>query len=291
MGVLFYILFAVLLAVGFFNLLATLFRLPSAANQKAMRKASNRQKGKVSSIELWLTDLAHWFSKIVRLNEFKREHLAMDLKTANIQITPEEYTANAIVKAVVIGLLAILVWRVSKGASFIFLILAIYKYRKEINKVKEQIKKKREAIENELPRFVFTIQKIMLHSRNVLNIIEQFSTNTVPEFAQELAITAADMRSGSYEHALVRLEGRVGSPQLSDICRGLQSVLRGDETTDYWITLNHKFADIQRQRMKQKANKVPDKIKRLSFALMLCFVATFFTIVIIKITESLSLIF
>lgn len=291
MGVLFYILFAVLLAVGFFNLLATLFRLPSAANQKAMRKASNRQKGKVSSIELWLTDLAHWISKIVRLNEFKREHLAMDLKTANIQITPEEYTANAIVKAVVIGLLAIPVWRVSKGASFIFLILAIYKYRKEINKVKEQIKKKREAIENELPRFVFTIQKIMLHSRNVLNIIEQFSTNTVPEFAQELAITAADMRSGSYEHALVRLEGRVGSPQLSDICRGLQSVLRGDETTDYWITLNHKFADIQRQRMKQKANKVPDKIKRLSFALMLCFVATFFTIVIIKITESLSLIF
>ena len=291
MGFFFYVLLAALLAYGIFNLLAIVFHLPSAANQKAVRKMSNRQKGKVSSIELWLSDLAHWFSKVIRLNEFKREHLAMDLRTANIQITPEEYTANAIVKSALIGIVAIPVWRFHPIISLVFLIIAIMKYRKEINKVKEQIKKKREAIENELPRLVFTIQKTMLHSRNVLNILEQFTEITVPEFAQELAITTADMRSGSYEHALVRLEGRVGSPQLSDICRGLQSVLRGDETLEYWATLNQKFADIQRQRMKQKANKVPDKVKRLSFVLMICFIATFFTIVIVKIAESLALIF
>ena len=291
MGIPFYLALAVLLTVGIFNILAILVRLPSAATQKAMRKAANRQKGKVSSVELWLGDLARWFQKVIRLNEFKREQLEMDLRTANINMTPEEYTANAIVKTVIIGLLAIPVWRISIAASLVFLILAILKYRKEINKVKVQIKKKREAIENELPRFVFTIQKVMLHSHNVLNMLEQFSVNTSPEFAEELAITIADMRSGSYEHALVRLEGRVGSPQLSDICRGLQSILRGDDTTAYWSTLNQKLAEAHRQRMKQQANKVPDKVKRLSFALMICFIATYFAVIISKIAESLTLIF
>ena len=291
MGIFYYIILAVLLVIGFYNLIAQLVRLPSAANQKAMRKLSNRQKGKVSFVELWLSDLAHSISKIIRLNEFKKDQLVMDLKTAGLNITPEDYTANAIVKAIIIGLLAIPVWRISIILSVAFVIFAVYKYRAEINKVKVEIKHKREAIENELPRFVFTIQKTMLHSRNVLSILEQFRENTIPEFAQELAITTADMRSNSYEIALARLEGRVGSPQLSDICRGLQSILRGDETTAYWSALSAKFADTQRQRMKQQANKVPDKVKRLSFAMMICFIATYFAIIIAKIAESLVLIF
>ena len=44
---------------------------------------------------------------------------------------------------------------------------------------------------------------------------------------RELDITTADMKSGNYETALTRLETRIGSPMLSDVVRGLISVIRG----------------------------------------------------------------
>lgn len=59
--------------------------------------------------------------------------------------------------------------------------------------------------------------------------------------------------TGDYESALTRLESRVGSEMLSDVVHGLISVLRGDNTTVYWATLSVKFADIQRQHLKQQA--------------------------------------
>lgn len=45
---------------------------------------------------------------------------------------------------------------------------------------------------------------------------------------RELDITTADMKSGNYKTALTRLETRIGSPMLSDLVRGLISVIRGE---------------------------------------------------------------
>ena len=71
---------------------------------------------------------------------------------------------------------------------------------------------------------------IVKHNRDVLYILDSYRDNAGEDMKQELAITAADMRSGNYEAALTRLESRVGSSMLSDVTRGLIGVLRGDET-------------------------------------------------------------
>jgi tight adherence protein C len=78
---------------------------------------------------------------------------------------------------------------------------------------------------------------------------------------------------------------------LSDVTRGLIGILRGDETQMYWISLSLKLADAQRQMLKQQALKVPGKIKRLSMALLFCFIATYVVVLGMQIMSSLGALF
>ncbi len=284
-------LIASLVGFGIFFITADLARVPLIKTSKAAAHLSKRQKKKTSSLELWLRDLAVWVSKKIKLNEFKRMQLLSDLQTANINITPELHIANALIKA---GFCLLLIF----PALFIFplitpliVILAITMYMKESRGIQEKIKARRDAIEYELPRLVFTIDRTLTHSRDVLAILDGYRENASEELKYELDITVADMRSGNYESALTRLEARVGSSMLSDVTRGLISLLRGDDTTAYWSSLSIKFADYQRQMLKQQAQKVPGKIKRLSMILLFCFMSFYLVVIIVEIMNSLEAMF
>ena len=122
-------------------------------------------------------------------------------------------------------------------------------------------------------------------------ILESYIPNAGDEFKHELNITVADLRSSNYESAITRLESRIGSPMMSDVCRGLIGILRGDEMTIYWSTLSLKFADVYRQQLKQRAQKVPKKVKRLSIALLVCFMMIYVVVIMYQIISSLGILF
>ena len=122
-------------------------------------------------------------------------------------------------------------------------------------------------------------------------MLESYIQNAGDEFKHELSITVADMRSSNYEAAITRLEGRIGSPMMSDVCRGLIGILRGDDMSVYWSTLSLKFADVHRQSLKKRAQKVPKKVKRLSVCLLVCFMLIYVVVIMYQILDSLSLLF
>ncbi len=239
------------IGLAVFLALLDYFRVPFFATSKAVNTLAHRQEIKTSSLDLWLKDLAVWVSKRLRLNEYKRMQLQADLRSAGIPLSPEMHIANALVKAVLIGLVAIPVYFLMPILSPVILILAVLIYLKSSKGVADKIKEKRKKIEYELPRFVAHIDKTLKHNRDVLYIIDSYNANAGKEMHDELEITAADMRSGNYEAALTRLESRVGSSMLSDTTRGLIGVLRGDETDVYWSNLAMKFADYQRLSVMQ----------------------------------------
>lgn len=96
------------------------------------------------------------------------------------------------------------------------------------------------------------------------------------------------MRSGSYEAALTRFEARFNSPLLSDVVRGLIGVLRGDDGVHYFQMLVHDMKQLELQRLKAKAIKIPPKIRVFSFILLMCFLVTYLAIIIFQILNSLS---
>jgi flagellar protein FlaJ len=281
----------VLLSLGIFFVIADLMRIPSLKTSKTISNLSKRQKQKTKSLELWLKDLSVWLSKYIRLNEYRKLKITSDLQSANINITPELHIANAVVKSVFIGLFAIPLFIIFPLISPVVIVIAFAMYFNETKSVEEKIRAKRNAIDYELPRLVFTIDKTLKHNRDVLSILEGYKESAAPELEHELNITVADMRSGNYESALTRLEARVGSPMLSDVVRGLIGVLRGDNTEMFWASLSIKFADIQRQLLRQQAQKVPSKVKRLSILLLFCFMAVYLVVIVMQIMTSLSTMF
>ncbi|OGO91726.1 MAG: hypothetical protein A2Y17_13265 [Clostridiales bacterium GWF2_38_85] len=285
------IIIGILIGIGLFFIAADLFRIPYIKTSKAFQNLSKRQNKKTSVIELWLQGFANFLSRYLKLNEYKRMQLVSDLQTAGMDISPELHIANAVTKAGIWGLLAIPVFFVFPLISPVVIALSFAMYFKESKGIQSRIRKRREAIEYELPRFVFFIEKTLLHSRDVLTILDNYRENAGKIFKYELNITVADMRSGNHVEALQRLDNRVGSTMLSDVVRGLSSVEHGDETTVYWQSLSLKFADIQRQMLKQQALKVPSKVKRLSMALLFCFMLVYIVVMVTEIMSSMGALF
>ena len=281
----------ILTGFGVYFIFTDLFKIPNIKTSKAFYNLSKRQKKKASSLELWLQGFAQFIARHLKLNEYKRLQLISDLQTAGMDIAPEFHIANAIIKAGICGMIAVPAFFVFPLIAPVIVTLAFAMYFRESKSIQSRIKKRRESIENELPRLVFTIQKTLTHSRDVLGILESYRQNAGPILKSELDITVADMRSGNYESALTRLENRVGSAMLSDVVRGLISILRGDDTKTYWSTLSVKFSDYQRQHLKQQAQKVPGKVKRLSMVLLFCFIAVYLVVIITEVMSSLGAMF
>ena len=280
-----------LCGIGLFFILADIKCLPYIKTSKAILNHSKKQKAKSSGLDVWLGSFAVWLSKHIRLGEFKRLQLEADLKTAQMDLSPERFKADAIVKAAIVGAFAVPVLFIFPLICPVVLFLAIFLYSREMKSIGIRIRSKRERIEYKLPRLVFTIEKTLIHNRDVLYMLESYAKNAGADMKHELAITAADMRSGNYEAALTRLEARVGSAMMSDVCRGLIGVLRGDDTAMYWASLLLKFNDIQRQQLRLQAQRVPRKVKRLSMCLLFCFMLIYLVVIVAQIMSSLGILF
>ena len=170
----------------------------------------------------------------------------------------------------------------------IILFLAIVVYFKEIRSAEELLRGKRDSLERELPRFVLTIEQELKSSRDVLSILETYKKNAGDVLREELEITVADMKSGNFESALIRFETRFGSSMLSDVTRGLLSVLRGDDGVTYFQMLARDFKEMQFRKLKQEAMKKPHKIRKYSFLMLGCFVVTYLVIMLVEILETLG---
>ena len=285
------VIIGALFGVGLFFILADVYAIPYYKTSKAVESLSKLQKEKTSGLDLWLGGIAGWLADRLPMDPFKRSQLEADLRTAQMDVTPEMFRANAIVKAMLIGIMAIPMAFIFPLLCPVVLFLAVFLYNMEIKSVSKRIQGKRTKIEYELPRLVFNIEKTLKHNRDVLYMLESYSKTAGSEMKHELDITAADMRSGNYEAAITRLESRVGSSMMSDVCRGLIGVLRGDDTEMYWASLAIKFSDAQRQQLRLQAQKAPRKVKRLSMCLLICFMLIYVVVILAQIVNSLGVLF
>lgn len=281
----------ILLAAGLFFILADIMKLPTLKTARAMLGAGKGSKKAAKTLEAWLMTGAVKLSKHIRMDEYKHIRMANVLKAAGYTMTPEVYTAYAITKsgAILLGIIPCLL--LLPLFSPVLIILAVLSYFKEIRKADEQLKAKRDQIEEELPRFVATVEQTLKASRDVLAMLETYKKNAGPMFAHELDVLTADMRSSSYEAALTRFEARLNSPMLSDVVRGLIGVLRGDDSAVYFQMLAHDFRALELQRLKGQAQKIPPKIRVFSFVMLMCFLMTYLVIIAVQIMDSLGTMF
>ena len=281
-------LFGIFLALGMFLLTADLLRLPRLATQRAMLSVGRQEKKQARSVEALLMGWAIKLAPHIHMDEYKRGRLKNTLAAAGLNMTPEEYTAFAMVKTGAVLLTVIPCLLIFPMLALIVVLLAVAVYFKEIRRAEEKLSAKRDEIEAELPRFVATITQELAASRDVLSMIEHYKQNSGPVFSAELDVLTADMRSGSYEAALTRFEARFNSPLLSDIVRGLIGVLRGDNGGPLLSDAQPRYEAAGTPAPQGKGHEIPPKIRVFSFVLLMCFLVTYLSIIIYEIIHSLG---
>lgn len=284
-------LFGAALAAGLFFILADILKLPKLVIERALISAGRSDKKLVNSIEVLLLGWAVKLVRFVHLDEYKRRRLEHKLTAAGLDMTPEVYTAYGVLKPCLILLAVIPCLLILPILSPVVLIIALLVYFKESHRADELVKRLIDRIEGELPRFVATIEQELSASRDVLRILENYKKHAGEDFARELDILTADMRSSSYEAALIRFEARMGSPTVSDIARGLIGVLRGDDGRMYFQMLSHDLRQMELRRLKAKALEIPPKIRVFSFIMLTCFMLTYFVIILHQIVTSMGVLF
>lgn len=281
----------ILMVCGLFLLLSGILKLPTLRTGRAMMQSGKKEKKLQKILDAFYMDGAAYLGKYIGMNAYKKSRMQNVLNAAGLKMTPETYMAYAYLKAGSIFLLILPALHVFPLLAIMLVLLGVMVYYKETRKAEELVREKREQIEGELYRFVSTITQELKNSRDVLSMLEHYKENAGEMFQKELDIVCADMRSSSYEAALTRFEARLNSPQLSDVVRGLIGVLRGDDGAVYFQMLTHDFKQAELQRLKAKAAKIPPKIRVFSFAMLLCFLATYFAIIGYEIIKSMGTLF
>ena len=288
MSVLLLLLFGGFLFLGMFFLAADLLKVPYMKTEKALLDTGRNNKKGSAAFDAFILQGAMRLSHVIRMDEYRKSRMKNVLKATGIKMTPEVYQAYALTKAglLMAGIIPCLLLFPLLTPIVVF--LAVMVYFKEIQRADEMLKSKRKSIEDELPRFVANLEQELQNNRDVLSMVENFRKNAGTEFGEELGVLAADMRSSSYEAALTRFEARLNSPMLSDVVRGLIGVLRGDNSVVYFQMLAHDFKQIEVQKLKSEAQKIPPKIRVFSFLMLMCFLLTYLAIIVFEIIKSLG---
>lgn len=284
------IIYGVLVSIGLYLILADIFKISKLKTSKTILNADKRMKKKTSkSIEVIFLDLATKLSKYIKLTDYKKDKLKMTLKSAQIKISPETYIADVYIKTGIALLVSAITFLINPFISILFFLLAILTYIKEYNKAEYILTKRKTHIESELPKLTMNISQELKLSRDVLKMLENHQKNSHDTpLSQELEITIADMRSGSYEQALKRFETRMCSSNLSEVIRGLIGVLNGNDEVLYFRMLAKNLNELQFQRLKGIAMKQPSKVKKYSAMMLTCMLLMYGVILGYEIVNGLS---
>lgn len=280
--------FAVCFAAGLYLISAELLHVPTYKATKAIMAAAKQKRKQTHNLDAFLLELAIKSSKYMILDEYKKRKLNALLKSTEIPMTAEVYLSLAVIKGAFIGLLTIPCLFVLPLLSPAFVISGIAVYVNESNRAERMIQQRRKTIEYELPRFVATVNQQLKATRDVLSMLEMYQHYADHALKHELMITTVDMRTGNYEGALTRLAGRVSSAMLSDVVRGLISVLRGDDGIAFFTMLSYDMKQIELQRLKKLAMERPPKIRRYSFLLLGCMILLYMGVMGYQIMGTMS---
>lgn len=255
---------------GLWLLLTDTLILPSLRTQKIYRE-SRRQKVKGGLVRRLAAPLAKRLEPHIFMNPYKKERLDHTLSTIGEERNAVQYIASLLAQSLLLYATGLMTLPIYPLLPAVFIGGAVFAYFRSMKEPEKRLREKREKIERELPRMASTISNSLAASRDVVKILEHYRRVCGPELAEELDITLADMKTGNAENALRGLENRIGSTKLSELVRGLLSVLRGEDQQLYFYTKNSEFRREGIEHQKQEIQKRPDKLIPYIAVIVACF--------------------
>lgn len=282
----------ILTGFAIYNLTCAFVDVPTAKTSKMMMLSKKQQGIRNEKLfDVYITKIAGRLAPLIHMDKLKRDKLQTVLTIANIQLSPEVYLLKAHITAGLVALCALPLLPILPLFVPILIGLAVALWFSTYYSAFDYVKKRRKLMEAEIPRFALTIAQNLENDRDVLKILSSYRRMAGKDFAQELDQTVADMKTGNYENALIRFEGRVGSTLLSDVVRGLIGTLRGDDQRMYFRMICFDMRQIEQNNLKKEAAKRPKQIQRYSMMMLFCIVIIYLVVLSTEVLGSLGAFF
>lgn len=261
---------SILLAFGVYCILTAKFPGIYGPARTALRKRAPKP---LTQSQVMQNTLAQKLAPLLQLDPIRREQLKNLLINLGHTEPPELFQAHAIAEGLTMGVLSapLLLFSVPLGAVAMLLIGYAF-YARKSKVLTRELKKKREAIERELPQFASTIRQSLNATRDVIAIFTSYRRVCGPALQSEIDKTLNDMMTGNAEQAIKAMESRVASPRLGQLTRGLVAVLRGDDQRVYFDILSEEYRKSQDEEVEQALLLRPRQLYPYMALLGVCFV-------------------
>lgn len=257
--------------------MADIFDVPTYKSIKNVLSVTRGKQRKQQKNSFYYT-VAQQFVGLIKLNPQSKIRMEHILKSVGDNTSPEMFYAIGIAQLLINVGAGLVLMFLSPIITVIISVIACVGFFNYLGKPEKIVKSRRGKIERELPAFASVIEQELQKSRNVQEILEYYEKYAGPELEDELHLTIAEMRIGNREKALIDLESRVGSTELSEITRGLIGVIRGDDGTIYFKMLSHQFRTLEVAKLRKAILKQPEKINKYSFLILMMAIATVLTV-------------
>lgn len=227
----------------------------------------------MTQTEVAVSRLAARLQPHMDLDPIKRMRLEESLRNLGHPESPEAFQAAALARAMLLA--AAFVWLVFINPLLGLLVMGatgFSLYTQQEKKLRQELDVRRQRIERELPQFASTIRQSLNSTHDVVGILQTYQKVCGPVLRAEIGHTLNDMVTGNPERALKALEGRVASPKLGQLTRGLVAVLRGDDQRLYFDMLAAEYRKSQNEEIAKALLKRPDEVNLYLGLLFVCIV-------------------
>jgi Flp pilus assembly protein TadB len=251
----------------------TVSPLLSAVYRPAAAVLRLRAPRPLTQTQLAVAKIAGVIEPRVDLEPIKRMRLDEMLKSLGHPESPEAFEANALARAALtaLSLLCLVLLNPILGVG-LTVVCCLFLYYRQEKKLRKEMEERRQRIERELPQFASTIRQSLNSTCDVVSILETYQKVCGPALREEIHHTLNDMVTGNPERALKALEGRVASPRLGQLTRGLVSVLRGDDQRMYFDMLASEYRKSQNEEVSKALLKRPEQLTKYIALLFVCMV-------------------
>ena len=285
-------LIAALVGVACYNFICAGADVPTGQTSKMMMLAGRRSGTRKENLsDVYIAKVADVFAKYINMDALKRSQLQNALDIAHVEMTPEQYVSSAIARGVLIGLASIPMWFISPLFILVGIALSCLIGFARDQEVLDFVKKRRKRIEREIPRFTSAVAQNLEIDRDILRMFIAYRRVADKDFGAELDQTIADMKTGNYENALLKMEKRINSPLMSDVIRGLIGVLRGDDQRVYFKMLTFDMRQLEQNNLKKEAMKRPQAMQKYCMFMMFCILLIYGVVLVTEVVANVGILF
>lgn len=279
-----------LLTAGIYSLISELAGLPPGSTGKGIRSAVRKERTLYDNLNVYfIMPFVKVISPFIKIADYKKKRMGMQLARAGIEFTPEEYFARSLLMSVTAFVSSFVLLSVTMSSmKFVSVVLAVVVFFHFHGEVKGKLKVKDRQIEAELPKFIRAIVQGLKTEKDVIKLLETYQTISGIGLKYDIEVLIMDLKSGNFEDGMTEFDKRVGNAYISRLTKALIATQRGDNQES---SLNYLISDmgtLAKEMMQRELNKRPGRVKMLVIPIVLVAVAALFYVIGMNLFSSLS---